>query len=132
MSQAESIASDGLQAKYRLTLSPSSPKHTLSKFIHFFLFCQIVAVTKSRRITLYDVSSCTAICHVGLPVSFLLSSQSPCICADGKVLMLIGAQMDEENHDDLNIEASAPLKVRSHRAKDRREHSMRLCYLIHI
>lgn len=76
------------------------------------LFFQIAAVTKSGRITLYDVNSCTAICHVGLPVPFLLSSQSLCICADGKLLMLIGADMDEENDDDLDIEASAPLKIR--------------------
>ncbi|KAJ7385419.1 oxidoreductase, acting on NAD(P)H [Desmophyllum pertusum] len=68
----------------------------------------ITAVTKSGRITLYDVSSCTAICHVGLPVSFQLSSQLPCICADGKVLMLIGAQTDEENHDALDLETSVP------------------------
>ena len=77
------------------------------------LLFQIVAVTKSRKITLYDVKSCTAICHVRLPVPFLLSSQSPCICADGKVLMLTGAQMDAENHDDLDIEASA-VEVWSH------------------
>ena len=57
------------------------------------------------------MNSCTAICHVGLPVPFLLSSQWPCICADGKVLMLVGAQIDEENHDDLDIEASASLEV---------------------
>ena len=76
------------------------------------LFFQIAAVTKNGRITLYDVNSCTAICHVGLPVPFLLSSQSLCICADGKLLMLIGAHMDEENDDDLDIEASAPLKIR--------------------
>jgi len=68
----------------------------------------IVAVTKSRRITLYDVTSCTAICHVGLPVPFLLSSQWPCICADGKVLMLVGTQIDEENDDDLDIETAVP------------------------
>lgn len=72
------------------------------------LFFQIAAVTKSGRITLYDVNSCTAICHVGLPVPFLLSSQSPCICADGKLLMLIGAHMDEENDDDLDIETAVP------------------------
>ena len=71
-------------------------------------------MTKSRRIAMYDVNSCTAICHVGLPVPFLLSSQLLCICADGKILMLIGAHMDEENLDDLDIEASAPVKVRSH------------------
>ena len=51
---------------------------------------------------------------------FLLSSQSPCICADGKILMLIGAQVDEENRDDLDIEASAPVKVKSHLGLKRR------------
>lgn len=89
----------------------------MSKFIHL-LFFQIAAVTKSGRITLYDVNSCTAICHVGLPVPFLLSSQSLCICADGEVLMLIGAHMDEDNHVDLDIEASAPVKIRLHLVKD--------------
>lgn len=78
---------------------------------------------------MYDVNSCTAICHVGLPVPFLLSSQWPCICADGKVLMLVGAQIDEEDHDDLDIEASALLEVWSHLAKDRRIPAMRLCCL---
>ena len=74
-------------------------------------------MTKSTRITLYDVNSCTAICHVGLPEPFLLSSQSPCICADGKVLMLIGTHIDEESGDDLDIEASASVKVWSRIAK---------------
>ena len=70
---------------------------------------------------MYDVNSCTAICHVGLPVPFLLSSQSLCFCADGKVLMLIGAHMDEENHDDLDIEASAQVQIKLHFVKDCRE-----------
>ena len=70
---------------------------------------------------MYDVNSCTAICHVGLPVPFLLSSQSLCICADGKVLMLIGAHMNEENHDDLNIEASTQVQIKLHLVKDCRE-----------
>lgn len=75
------------------------------------------------------MTSCTAICHVGLPVPFLLSSQWPCICADGKVLMLVGTQIDEENDDDLDIEASALLEVWSYLVKDRRIRAMRLCYL---
>jgi len=50
-------------------------------------------------------------------VPFLLSSQSPCIYADGKILMLIGAQIDEENPDDLDIGASAPSQVWSHLVK---------------
>ena len=49
---------------------------------------------------------------------FLLSSQSLCICADGKVLMLIGAHMNEENHDDLNIEASTQVQIKLHLVKD--------------
>ena len=53
------------------------------------------------------MNGCTAICHVGLPVPFLLSSQLPCICADGKVMTLIGAQMDEDNHETLDIEVSS-------------------------
>ena len=49
---------------------------------------------------------CTAICHVGLPEPFVLSPQLPCVCADGKILILIGAQMDEENDDALDVEVS--------------------------
>ena len=52
---------------------------------------------------------------------FLLSSQSLCICAGGKVLMLIGAHSDEENHDDLDIEASTQVQIKLHLVKDCRE-----------
>ena len=70
-------------------------------------FFQIVAVKKSGSITLYDVLSGTAICHVRLPEPFCLSPQLPCIYADGKVLVLIGAQVDEEDDDALGVEVSA-------------------------
>jgi len=71
----------------------------------------IVAVKRSGKITLYDVLSCTALCHVGLPEPFCLSPQLPCICADGKNLVLIGAQMDEENDDALNVETALPFSI---------------------
>lgn len=68
----------------------------------------VAALTKSGRITMYDVCSCTAICHVGLPESYLLSSQLPCICASGRVLILIGAQSNEENKEVLDGETAVP------------------------
>ena len=68
---------------------------------------QIAAVKRSGVTTLYDVISCTAICHVGLPEPFSLSPQLPLVCADGKILVLTGAQMDGENDDVLNVEVSA-------------------------
>lgn len=55
---------------------------------------------------MYDVCSCTAICHVGMPESYLLSPQLPCICANGKVLILIGAQSNGENQEALDREVS--------------------------
>lgn len=83
----------------------SSSNHSLFLFNPLVLF-QVSAVARSGRITLYDVCSCTAICHIGLPVSYLLSSQLPCICANGKALILIGAQSNEDNQDALDIEVS--------------------------
>lgn len=68
----------------------------------------IVAVKKSGRITMYNVVSCTAICHVGLPEPFCLSPQLPCVCGDGKVLVVIGAQVDEENDAGLDVETAVP------------------------
>ena len=35
--------------------------------------------------------------------------------------MLIGAHMDEENHDDLDIEASTQVQIKLHLVKDCRE-----------
>lgn len=55
---------------------------------------------------MYDVCSCTAICHVGLPESYLPSPQLPCICSNGKVLILIGAQSNGENQEALDREVS--------------------------
>ena len=72
---------------------------------------QIVAVKRSGVTTLYDVISCTASCHVGLPEPFSLSHQAPLVCADGKVLVLTGVQMDEENDEVLNVEVSAVINV---------------------
>lgn len=69
-----------------------------------FILFQIVAVKKSGGVTLYDVVSGTAICHVKLPDPFCLSPQLPCICADGKILVLIGAQIDDENEGSLDKE----------------------------
>lgn len=68
----------------------------------------VAAVVMSGRITMYDVCSCTAICHVGLPESYLLSPQLPCICANGKVLILIGAQSNGENQEALDRETTVP------------------------
>ncbi|KAM7446178.1 oxidoreductase [Porites harrisoni] len=68
----------------------------------------IVAVKKSGGVTLYDVVSGTAICHVKLPDPFCLSPQLPCICADGKILVLIGAQIDDENEGSLDKETAVP------------------------
>ena len=78
-------------------VGPSNP------YFVFILF-QIVAVKKSGGVTLYDVVSGTAICHVKLPDPFCLSPQLPCICADGKILVLIGAQIDDENEGSLDKE----------------------------
>ena len=84
---------------------------------------QVAALAKSGRITLYDVCSCTAICHVGLPESYLLSSQLPCICASGRVLILIGAQSNEENKEVLDGEVSVGSKTVIHSAA-------RLCHFL--
>ena len=48
--------------------------------------------------------------------------------------MLIGAQIDEETRDDLDIEASAPLQVWSHLVKDWRERFLTLLldFFLHI
>lgn len=73
---------------------------------HGTLFFQVAAVVTSGRITMYNVCSCTAICHVGLPESYLLSPQLPCICDNGKVLILIGAQSNGENQEALDSEVS--------------------------
>ncbi|XP_068740235.1 WD repeat-containing protein 93-like [Montipora capricornis] len=68
----------------------------------------IVTVKRSGGITLYDVINCTAICHVGLQDPFSLSPQLPCLCADGKILVLIGAKIDEESEDTLDAETAVP------------------------
>ena len=39
-----------------------------------------------------------------LPDPFCLSPQLPCICADGKILVLIGAQIEDESEGSLDKE----------------------------
>ncbi|XP_029186083.2 WD repeat-containing protein 93-like [Acropora millepora] len=68
----------------------------------------IITVKKSGDITLYDVISCTAICHVALQEPFVLSSQLPCLCADGKILVLIGLKIDEENESNSDSKTATP------------------------